>query len=164
MNHKFLNFPEIKISKTNCSFTIFNVFLKKFFSHFTGAKYEPSIVDNAYKVHMKLTIKVITPGDYGSYKCVSKNSLGETDGTIKLYRKYSCTCSNRLKNKSVDNVIPKYQCRSALLVRVWCFRNRGRAIKVENDRWLARPTAICRAFLVCKCAYKNLNDAVSVRW
>ncbi|CAH0553154.1 unnamed protein product, partial [Brassicogethes aeneus] len=50
-----------------------------------GAKYEPSIVDNAYKVHMKLTIKVITPSDYGSYKCVSKNSLGETDGTIKLY-------------------------------------------------------------------------------
>lgn len=54
----------------------------------SGAKYEPTIVDNAYKVHMKLTIKSVGLSDYGSYKCVSKNSLGETDGTIKLYRKY----------------------------------------------------------------------------
>lgn len=36
---------------------------------------------------MKLTIKSVNLGDYGSYRCVSKNSLGETDGTIKLYRK-----------------------------------------------------------------------------
>ncbi|XP_071051638.1 lachesin-like [Onthophagus taurus] len=50
-----------------------------------GAKYEPIMVDNAYKVHMKLTIKSVGQNDYGSYKCVSKNSLGETDGTIKLY-------------------------------------------------------------------------------
>lgn len=53
-----------------------------------GAKYEPVLVDNAYKVHMKLTIRAVVAADYGSYKCVSKNSLGETDGTIKLYRKY----------------------------------------------------------------------------
>lgn len=53
---------------------------------FSGAKYEPTLVDNAYKVHMKLTIKSVGMADYGSYKCVSKNSLGETDGTIKLYR------------------------------------------------------------------------------
>ncbi|KAK4881541.1 hypothetical protein RN001_004860 [Aquatica leii] len=50
-----------------------------------GAKYEPVMVDNAYKVHMKLTIRSVSPSDYGSYKCVSKNSLGDTDGTIKLY-------------------------------------------------------------------------------
>ncbi|GJQ77103.1 hypothetical protein Trydic_g23673 [Trypoxylus dichotomus] len=50
-----------------------------------GAKYEPVLVDNAYKVHMKLMIKSVSNNDYGSYKCVSKNSLGETDGTIKLY-------------------------------------------------------------------------------
>lgn len=56
----------------------------------TGAKYDPTLVDNAYKVHMKLTIKSVSVIDYGSYKCVSKNSLGETDGTIKLYRKYIC--------------------------------------------------------------------------
>lgn len=26
--------------------------------------------------------------DYGSYKCIAKNPRGETDGTIRLYRKY----------------------------------------------------------------------------
>ncbi|RZC34114.1 I-set domain containing protein, partial [Asbolus verrucosus] len=51
----------------------------------SGAKYEPVLVDNAYKVHMKLTIRSVSVTDYGSYKCVAKNSLGETDGTIKLY-------------------------------------------------------------------------------
>ncbi|XP_024946074.1 opioid-binding protein/cell adhesion molecule homolog isoform X2 [Cephus cinctus] len=50
-----------------------------------GGKYEPVLLDNAYKVHMKLTIRSVGPSDYGSYKCVSKNSLGGTDGSIKLY-------------------------------------------------------------------------------
>ncbi|XP_068087149.1 neurotrimin-like [Anabrus simplex] len=54
-----------------------------------GGKYEPVLLDNAYKVHMKLTIRSVGPSDFGSYKCVSKNSLGDTDGSIKLYRK--CT-------------------------------------------------------------------------
>lgn len=57
---------------------------------FPGAKYEPVLLDNAYKVHMKLTILSVGPSDFGTYKCVSKNSLGETDGSIKLYRKLSC--------------------------------------------------------------------------
>ncbi|XP_065334602.1 opioid-binding protein/cell adhesion molecule homolog isoform X3 [Cloeon dipterum] len=48
-------------------------------------KYEPTLVDNAYKVHMKLTIKSVGPEDFGSFKCVSKNSLGDTDGKIKIY-------------------------------------------------------------------------------
>jgi hypothetical protein len=50
-----------------------------------GDKYEPVLLDNAYKVHMKLTIRSVGPTDFGSYKCVSKNSLGDTDGSIKLY-------------------------------------------------------------------------------
>lgn len=45
------------------------------------------LVDNAYKVAMKLLVKSVGPSDFGSYKCVAKNSLGETDGTIKLYSK-----------------------------------------------------------------------------
>jgi hypothetical protein len=57
-----------------------------------GSKYEPVLLDNAYKVHMKLTIRAVAPSDFGSYKCVSKNSLGDTDGSIKLYREYMDTC------------------------------------------------------------------------
>ena len=44
-------------------------------------------MENAYKVIMKLTINSVSQNDFGAYKCVSKNSLGDTDGTIKLYRK-----------------------------------------------------------------------------
>ncbi|CAH1125412.1 unnamed protein product [Ceutorhynchus assimilis] len=51
-----------------------------------GTKYDPIFVDNTYKVHMKLTIRNVTSNDYGSYRCIAKNSLGETDGTIKLYQ------------------------------------------------------------------------------
>ncbi|CAL7951303.1 unnamed protein product [Xylocopa violacea] len=50
-----------------------------------GGKYEPILLDNAYKVHMKLTINSVSPSDFGSYKCVSRNSLGDTDGTINVY-------------------------------------------------------------------------------
>nr|XP_023025528.1 uncharacterized protein LOC111513538 [Leptinotarsa decemlineata] len=35
---------------------------------------------------MKLTIKSIGPKDYGVYKCISKNSLGDMEGTINVYR------------------------------------------------------------------------------
>jgi len=46
----------------------------------------PILLDNVYKITMKLTIRGVTAEDYGSYVCLSKNSLGETDGHIKLYR------------------------------------------------------------------------------
>ncbi|CAK9833781.1 Ntm [Anthophora retusa] len=51
-----------------------------------GGKYEPVLLDNAYKVQMKLTISSVSPSDFGSYKCVSRNSLGDTDGSINVYR------------------------------------------------------------------------------
>lgn len=53
-----------------------------------GSKFEPMLVDNAYKVVMKLHIRSVGPADFGSYRCVAKNSLGETDGGIKLYSKW----------------------------------------------------------------------------
>ena len=36
-----------------------------------------------------LKIRSASKGDFGSYKCVAKNSLGETDGVIKLDGKLS---------------------------------------------------------------------------
>ncbi|XP_035702138.1 lachesin isoform X2 [Folsomia candida] len=53
---------------------------------YNGEKYEPVLLDNAYKVTMRLTIRGIQPPDYGSYACLSKNSLGSTDGQIKIYQ------------------------------------------------------------------------------
>ncbi|XP_022905097.1 neurotrimin-like [Onthophagus taurus] len=50
-----------------------------------NGKYELALIENNYKVHMKLTIKSVIASDYGSYKCVSKNGLGDTDGSIHLY-------------------------------------------------------------------------------
>lgn len=38
---------------------------------------------------MKLVIRNIEASDYGIYKCISKNSIGETDGTINVYREYN---------------------------------------------------------------------------
>lgn len=37
---------------------------------------------------MMLKIKNIGPKDFGSYKCVAQNSLGITDGDIKLDGKF----------------------------------------------------------------------------
>lgn len=54
----------------------------------SGGKFESEFNDSAYKVDMVLHIRSVGPADFGSYKCVAKNSLGETDGTIKLYSKF----------------------------------------------------------------------------
>jgi hypothetical protein len=46
-----------------------------------------------YRLHSRLTIKSVIEADYGAYKCVSKNSLGETEGQIRLYEIVSETTS-----------------------------------------------------------------------
>ncbi|XP_065335873.1 lachesin-like isoform X4 [Cloeon dipterum] len=52
--------------------------------HVSGDKYEAVSTDDGYKKYMMLKIRNISRKDFGSYKCVAKNSLGETDGLIKL--------------------------------------------------------------------------------
>lgn len=54
----------------------------------SGGGLEPHKIDGSYRSVLKLAIQRVTSSDYGTYKCVSKNSLGDTEGTIKLYRKY----------------------------------------------------------------------------
>ncbi|XP_066940800.1 lachesin-like [Macrobrachium rosenbergii] len=50
-----------------------------------GERYEPIVADSSYKIYMKLRIRRVEPQDFGTFKCVAKNSLGETDGAIKVY-------------------------------------------------------------------------------
>ncbi|KAK9758954.1 Immunoglobulin V-set domain [Popillia japonica] len=48
-------------------------------------KYGTENMENSYRAHMKLTVRNIQTGDFGNYRCISKNSLGETEGSIRLY-------------------------------------------------------------------------------
>ncbi|KAL1508989.1 hypothetical protein ABEB36_003798 [Hypothenemus hampei] len=52
---------------------------------YNSEKYEAQQKTHSYEIHMKLVIHKVSTKDYGKYKCVAKNSLGETDGTIQLY-------------------------------------------------------------------------------
>ena len=42
-------------------------------------------MESGYKMYMKLRIRNISKDDFMKYKCVAKNSLGGSDGTITLY-------------------------------------------------------------------------------
>ncbi|XP_063914923.1 lachesin-like isoform X1 [Zophobas morio] len=48
-------------------------------------KYGTETTENSYRAHMKLSVRNLQPGDFGNYRCISKNSLGETEGSIRIY-------------------------------------------------------------------------------
>ncbi|XP_015920396.1 lachesin-like isoform X2 [Parasteatoda tepidariorum] len=48
-------------------------------------KYDISEMKDGYKINMKIKIFSLTVDDFGSYKCVAKNTLGEKEGFIRLY-------------------------------------------------------------------------------
>ncbi|KAL0881663.1 hypothetical protein ABMA27_001481 [Loxostege sticticalis] len=50
----------------------------------SGEKYTTTYFDDNYSRKMKLTIRKVSSRDFSSYRCVAKNSLGETDGLIRL--------------------------------------------------------------------------------
>lgn len=52
-----------------------------------GDNYDTTLKEINYKTEMRLTINQINEEHFGTYHCVSKNSLGATDGTIKVYSK-----------------------------------------------------------------------------
>ncbi|XP_043791730.1 lachesin-like [Apis laboriosa] len=52
----------------------------------TNDNYKVETIPKGYEITMKLTIKSVQLQDFGSYRCVARNSLGEMDGKIKLYR------------------------------------------------------------------------------
>ncbi len=42
-------------------------------------------LENEYKMTMTLTIRNLSADFFGGYRCIVRNSLGETDGMIRLY-------------------------------------------------------------------------------
>lgn len=52
-------------------------------------KYFMTEINNSYySVQMKLIIRRFQKSDLGGYKCISKNSIGDAEGTIRLYGEY----------------------------------------------------------------------------
>ncbi|KAL7637547.1 UNVERIFIED_CONTAM: hypothetical protein RMT77_012275 [Armadillidium vulgare] len=51
----------------------------------TGDRLEATVAKNSYKAYMTLRIKRVVKEDFGVFRCIAKNSLGETDGAIKVY-------------------------------------------------------------------------------
>ena len=45
-------------------------------------------MESGYKVYMKLRIRNVSKEDFMEYKCLAKNSLGGSDGSITLYGWY----------------------------------------------------------------------------
>lgn len=54
----------------------------------TNDKYLMTEINNSYySVQMKLVIRRFHKTDLGGYKCISKNSIGDAEGNIRLYGK-----------------------------------------------------------------------------
>ncbi|XP_045133787.1 lachesin-like isoform X2 [Portunus trituberculatus] len=66
--------------------------------------------DVPYRTHMKLTIKSLKPDDdFGEYRCVAKNSRGETEGEIKLYETEPPTPAPTSPPSYLDKLFKDYQ-------------------------------------------------------
>ncbi|KAK8757579.1 hypothetical protein V5799_004789 [Amblyomma americanum] len=51
----------------------------------SNAKHDSLVLETGpYRLLLRLTVRDLKPEDFGTYKCVSKNPLGETEANIKL--------------------------------------------------------------------------------
>ena len=63
----------------------------------TSQKHVIETSQNGFTTSTKLTIVNVIKSDFGDYKCISKNMLGETAGTITVEGKYwSCDAYSTL--------------------------------------------------------------------
>ncbi|PRD35155.1 UNVERIFIED_CONTAM: Lac [Trichonephila clavipes] len=51
----------------------------------SGDRHTVTVQENTYKMHMTLTIRRLIKNDFGTYTCLARNSLGSTEGTIRVY-------------------------------------------------------------------------------
>ncbi|XP_030242938.1 hemicentin-1 isoform X1 [Drosophila navojoa] len=73
-----------------------------------GERFVPETFESGYKITMRLTIYDVDIADFGAYRCVAKNSLGDTDGAIKLYHIPQTTTITTMAPTVSINTVPVY--------------------------------------------------------
>lgn len=67
----------------NCKYKLLTFYICSFVDN----NYKVEAIPKGYEITMRLTVRSVRPQDFGSFRCVATNSLGETDGKIKVYSK-----------------------------------------------------------------------------
>nr|CAH0099633.1 unnamed protein product [Daphnia galeata] len=105
----------------------------------SGDKYEAVSSDDSYRVYMRLKIRSVALADFGAYKCVAKNSLGETDGTIKLYEianphtTFSVTTMTIGRQTSTETAIRHAKKKERKRARPNSKRNNNNSPAIQNE-------------------------------
>lgn len=107
MNWKIFNFSYFFIGADFCAFV--SVWIRNHYLHLywiknciihcfsgppgemiiTNERYLMTETENSmYAVQMTLVVRKLQKSDMGGYKCISKNSIGDAEGTIRLYGKH----------------------------------------------------------------------------
>jgi neurotrimin len=64
----------------------------------TNDRYLMTETENSmYAAVMTLVVRKIQKSDMGGYKCISKNSIGDAEGTIRLYGEWKIQSKSKLK-------------------------------------------------------------------
>ncbi|XP_041448423.1 cell adhesion molecule 2 isoform X2 [Drosophila obscura] len=71
-----------------------------------GERFVPETFESGYKITMRLNIYEVDIQDFGAYRCVAKNSLGDTDGAIKLYHIPQTTTMTTMAPTASINTVP----------------------------------------------------------
>ncbi|XP_055935206.1 lachesin-like isoform X2 [Argiope bruennichi] len=69
----------------------------------SGDRHTVTVQENTYKMHMTLTVRRLTKTDFGTYTCLARNSLGSTEGTIRVYETINPHSTSTAKTDYVED-------------------------------------------------------------
>lgn len=112
-------------------------------------KHAVTVQENTYKMHMKLTILSLNKEDFGSYMCLARNSLGPTEGLIRVYETVDPHSTSTAKTEYVED--ERSQMLDDSLSRERNFPNQSPAEEpASTEDTKSRGTAVtsCRLILI----------------